>query len=63
MVKILRMKFGHDFELNFCSILLGWDIVEILKLKFAQDFGLRLKFSLDFEAVKTLKLNFVKLVT
>ena len=57
------MKFGHDFELNFWSILLGWDIVEILKLKFAQDFDLRLKFSLDFEAVKTLKLNFVELVT
>ena len=36
--KILRVRFGWDFETNFCSRLWGLSLVEILKLNFGQHF-------------------------
>ena len=38
LVKILRVRFGWDFEPNFCSRLWRLSLVEILKHNFGQYF-------------------------
>ena len=47
MVKILKLKFGQDFEAGVCSAFCRCLFVEVMKLNFGRDSEAR--FGRDFE--------------